>query len=190
MLSHPTPLPGVLILEPRRFGDDRGWFSETFNQARMAELGCDTVFVQDNHSFSARRGTLRGLHYQAPPHAQAKLVRCTAGAIWDVAVDFRTGSPTFGKWTAAELTSANGLQLLIPAGFLHGFVTLSDTTEVQYKCSDFYAPESDGAVAWNDPQLAIDWPLNGQDPVLSDKDRAARPLSAVQSPFMWTGAQA
>ena len=180
----PTELPEVLLIEPARHGDARGWFSETWNAAKMREAGIAVEFVQDNHSFSAARGTLRGLHYQAPPHAQDKLVRCTAGAILDVAVDFRRGSPRFGQWVSRELTAANGAQLLVPKGFLHGFVTLSENCEVQYKCSDYYAPDSDGAVAWDDPDLAIDWgalPPGG--PQLSTKDAAAPRLAEVESPF-------
>ena len=182
-----TRLPGVMILTPRRFGDDRGWFCETWNAARMAEAGFDLAFVQDNHSMSAAAGTLRGLHYQAPPHAQDKLVRCSRGAIWDVAVDFRRGSPTFGQWVGVELSAANGRQLLVPKGFLHGFVTRTPDAEVQYKCTDTYAPECDGAIRWDDPDLAIDWGLNGQMPILSDKDRAAPLWRDVLSPFNHEG---
>lgn len=182
-----TSLAGVLVLAPRRFGDDRGWFTETWNAGRMAEAGLDLGFVQDNHSFSAAVGTLRGLHYQRPPRAQDKLVRCSRGAILDVAVDFRAGSPTFGRWVGVELTAANGLQLLVPKGFLHGFVTRLPDTEVQYKCTDTYAPDCDGAVAWDDPDIGIDWGLTGA-PVLSAKDAAAPRLSAVQSPFVFGGA--
>ena len=177
----PTDLPGVLVLEPRRFGDDRGFFCEVYNRARLAEHGITTEFVQDNQSLSARAGTLRGLHYQAPPHAQAKLVRCGRGRIFDVAVDFRAGSATFGRWTGMELSAANGHQLLIPEGFLHGFVTLEDDCELLYKCSDHYAPDCDGAVRWDDPDIGIDWGL--RDPVLSDKDAAAPFLREVESPF-------
>ncbi|MFN4156377.1 MAG: dTDP-4-dehydrorhamnose 3,5-epimerase [Paracoccaceae bacterium] len=176
-----TPLPGVLLLTPRRFGDARGWFSESWNAERMAAAGLDLAFVQDNHSFSAEPGTLRGLHFQKPPRAQDKLVRCTRGAIFDVAVDARRGSPTYGNWTGAELTAENGHQLLVPKGFLHGFVTLVADTEVQYKCTDGYAPDCDGAVLWN--SCGIDWPLPGTEPVLSDKDRAAQPFADFDSPF-------
>ncbi len=181
-----TRLPGVLILTPQRFGDDRGWFMETWNAPRASAAGLALDFVQDNHSLSAAPGTLRGLHYQRPPHAQDKLVRCTAGAILDVAVDVRRGSPSFGQWVAEELTPQNGRQLLVPKGFLHGFVTRLPGTEVQYKCSDIYAPDCDGAVAWDDPDLAIDWGVSG--PVLSAKDRAAPRLADWQSPFVWEGA--
>lgn len=177
-----TPLPGAVLLIPRRLGDDRGWFSEVWNARTLREAGIDVDFVQDNHSCSRPRGTLRGLHYQAPPHAQAKLVRCSAGAVWDVAVDVRRGSPTYGRWHGAELSALNGAQYFIPAGFLHGFVTLTDDAEVQYKCSDYYAPDADGAVRWDSPALAIGWPLDG-DPVLSGKDAAAPDFADWDSPF-------
>lgn len=185
MQTEPTALPEVILLTPPRFGDARGWFSETFNAARMSAAGLDMAWVQDNHSFSAAQGTLRGLHYQAPPRAQDKLVRCSRGAILDVAVDFRAGSPRFGKWVAVELSASNGRQLLIPKGFLHGFVTLTQDTEVQYKCSDFYSPEHDGAVRWDDPGIGIDWGVAA--PVLSDKDRAAPLLKDAPRPFTWEG---
>jgi dTDP-4-dehydrorhamnose 3,5-epimerase len=178
-----TELPDVVILTPARFGDARGWFSETFNAARFAGAGLAIDWVQDNHSMSAAAGTVRGLHYQRPPHAQDKLVRCTRGAIWDVAVDVRAGSPHYGRWVGVDLTPQNGRQLLVPKGFLHGFVTRLPETEVQYKCSDVYAPECDGAVRWNDPDLAIDWGVS--DPVLSAKDQAAPLLADRQSPFKW-----
>lgn len=177
-----TALPGVLVLTPQRFGDARGWFCETWNRDRMAGAGLDFGFVQDNHSMSAQVGTLRGLHYQAPPHAQDKLVRCTAGLILDVAVDFRAGSATFGRWVGVDLSPENGKQLLVPKGFLHGFVTRAANTEVQYKCSDVYAPECDGAICWNDPDIGIDWGLSAP-PVLSAKDAAAPRLRDVVSPF-------
>jgi len=177
-----TALPGVLVLTPQRFGDERGWFCETWNRDRMAGAGLDFGFVQDNHSRSAQIGTLRGLHYQAPPHAQDKLVRCTAGLIFDVAVDFRGGSATFGRWVGVDLSPENGKQLLVPKGFLHGFVTRTANTEVQYKCTDVYAPECDGAICWNDPDIGIDWGLSAP-PVLSAKDAAAPLLRDVVSPF-------
>lgn len=175
-----TPLDGLKILTPARFGDDRGFFSESWNSKRMAEAGLIYDFVQDNHSLSARRGTLRGLHYQSPPDAQAKLVRCGRGRLWDVAVDARAGSPTYGQWFGLELSFENGKQLMIPAGFLHGFVTLTDDVEIIYKCTDFYAPQSDGAVRWD--SCGIDWPLEG-DPILSDKDAGAQTFAAFNSPF-------
>lgn len=175
-----TSLPGVVILTPVRHGDARGFFSESWNRQRMIEAGLDIDFVQDNHSLSARVGTIRGLHYQAPPHAQAKLVRCGKGKLFDVAVDIRKGSPTYGQWTGVELSFENGRQLLIPAGFLHGFVTLEPDTEIVYKCSDYYAPECDGGVLWS--SCGIDWPFTGE-PLLSDKDRKAAPLADFTSPF-------
>jgi len=181
MQIEPTALPDVLILTPRRFGDARGWFTETWNAKAMAEAGLDLPFVQDNHSFSAAKGTLRGLHYQSPPRAQDKLVRCTRGAILDIAVDIRAGSPTYGQWVGVELTPDNGRQLFVPKGFLHGFVTLTSDTEVQYKCSDLYAPENDGAVRWDDPALGIDWGTTT--PILSDKDARAPLLAEIGTPF-------
>lgn len=177
-----TALPGVVLLTPRRFGDDRGWFSETWNKRTLAEAGLDVDFVQDNHSMSAPVGTLRGLHYQAPPHAQDKLVRCTRGIIFDVAVDARAGSPTYGHWVGYELSAENGAQLYVPKGFLHGFVTRSEGAEVQYKCTDYYAPDADGGVRWD--SLDIDWGLGGP-PVLSDKDRTAPAFDNWTSPFEW-----
>ena len=185
-----TPLSGLKILTPQRFGDARGFFSESWNAQRMAQAGLDYTFVQDNHSLSARRGTLRGLHFQSPPHAQAKLVRCGRGRLWDVAVDVRVGSPTYGQWFGLELSFENGRQLMIPAGFLHGFVTLSDDVEIVYKCTDVYAPDCDGAVAWDScgidwPSEAFDGPPDGGAPLLSDKDAAAQSLDAFQSPFTW-----
>ncbi|MEM7731623.1 MAG: dTDP-4-dehydrorhamnose 3,5-epimerase [Pseudomonadota bacterium] len=175
-------LPGVLILTPARFGDARGFFSESWNRQRMEEHGIDLDFVQDNHSVSAEVGTLRGLHYQSPPHAQDKLVRCGQGCIFDVAVDIRVGSPTFGQWTGVELSAENGKQLLVPKGFLHGFVTRAPDTEVLYKCTDYYAPQSDGGVHWD--SCGVDWGLTGA-PVLSDKDQNAVPFAAFESPFVF-----
>jgi len=182
-----TPLPGVVVLTPARFGDSRGFFSESWNRRRMAEAGLDIDFVQDNHSLSARPGTVRGLHYQSPPHAQAKLVRCGHGRLLDVVVDVRRGSPTFGHWFGVELSFGNGRQVLVPEGFLHGFVTREPDTEIIYKCSDYYAPACDGAVRFDDPDIGIDWGLEGADPILSDKDAAAPAFAAFDSPFAWEG---
>lgn len=182
-----TDLPGVLILTPRRFADARGFFSESWNQRVMEEAGIEITFVQDNHSLSRDVGTVRGLHFQSPPHAQAKLVRCGRGALYDVAVDVRRGSPSYGEWVGVELSADNGRQLLIPAGFLHGFVTRGPDTEVIYKCSDFYAPECDGAVRFDDPDLGIDWGIEASAAVLSDKDRAAQSFAAFDTPFVWEG---
>ncbi len=181
-----TALPGVLLLEPRRFGDARGFFSESWNRKRLTEHGIDVDFVQDNHSLSAHQGTVRGLHFQSPPHAQAKLVRCGRGRFFDVVVDFRTGSPTFGKWVGYDLSFENGRQLFIPAGFLHGFVTREPDTEIIYKCSDYYAADYDMAVRFNDPDLGIDWQLDTA-PILSDKDAAAPLMRELDSPFKWEG---
>ncbi len=189
----PTGLSGVVVVVPTRHGDHRGFFSETWNRSRLAAAGLDIDFVQDNQSLSAATGTLRGLHFQAPPHAQDKLVRCGRGRLWDVAVDIRRGSPTFGRWHGEELSAENGRQLLVPAGFLHGFVTLEPETEILYKCSDVYAPDCDGAVRWDDPDLAIAWPAeacaNGA-PILSAKDAAAPLMRDFVSPFTWGPATA
>lgn len=179
-----TALPGVVILTPARFGDARGFFSESWSRKRLADAGIDIDFVQDNHSVSARAGTLRGLHFQSPPHAQAKLVRCGRGALWDVAVDIRAGSPSYGQWVGVDLSAENGRQLLIPAGFLHGFVTRAPDTEIVYKCSDYYAPDCDGSVAWD--SVGIDWGLT-EAPVLSAKDAAAVPLADFKTPFAYEG---
>ena len=177
-----TPFSGLAVITPRRFGDHRGWFSESWNARAQAEAGIAIDWVQDNHSFSAEKGTLRGLHYQTPPFAQDKLVRCTRGVIWDVAVDFRKDSPTFLQHFGIELSADNGAQLLVPAGFLHGFVTLQAQCEVQYKCSAPYAPDCDAAIRWDDPAVGIEWPLDGA-PHLSDKDAAAPLIADVTSPF-------
>jgi len=178
-------IPQRLI--PTRFGDARGWFTESYNRRKLADQGISDEFVQDNHSHSAVRGTLRGIHFQTPPHAQAKIVRCIAGAIWDVAVDLRHGSPTFGQWVAAELTAAGGEQLYIPVGFGHGFVTLTDNAEVAYKASDYYAPECDAGLAWDCSAMAIAWPASRASLVLSDKDRTLPGLSEWTSPFAYDG---
>ena len=177
-----TPLEDVFVITPRRFGDDRGFFSESWNRLTLEKEGLNLPdFVQDNHSMSRVPGTVRGLHYQSPPHAQGKLVRCGRGSLFDVAVDVRKGSPTFGQWFGETLSFDNGMQLWIPAGFLHGFVTLESDTEIIYKCTDRYAPECDGSVRWD--SVGIDWPLGGNEPVLSDKDRDAIAFAEFESPF-------
>ena len=183
-----TKLDGVLILTPARFEDPRGFFSESWNRKRMSDAGIHIDWVQDNHSLSKTPNTLRGLHFQAPPHAQAKLVRCGQGALFDVAVDVRRGSPTYGEWVGVDLTEQNGRQLLIPTGFLHGFVTREPDTEVIYKCSDYYAPECDGAVQFD--SLDIDWGITSGAPKLSDKDATAQSFSDFDSPFTYEGPQA
>jgi dTDP-4-dehydrorhamnose 3,5-epimerase len=177
-----TALPGVKILRPKRFEDERGWFSETFSVNALAEGGISTPFIQDNQSLSRRPGTVRGLHFQTPPFAQAKLVRVLAGAILDVAVDLRRNSPTRGRHVAVELSAANGLQLLVPEGFAHGFVTREPDTIVFYKVSAPYAPAHDAGVRWDDPDLAVGWDLGGLEPVLSAKDKALPYLRAMPDP--------
>lgn len=184
-----TSLEGVLVLTPQRFGDQRGFFSESWNKNLMAQNGIVLDFVQDNHSLSAAKGTVRGLHFQTPPHAQAKLVRCGQGALLDVAVDIRQGSPSFGKWFATELSAENGRQLLVPAGFAHGFVTLTDNTEIVYKCSDYYAPDCDRAIAHDDHAIGVNWGVSRAKRILSDKDANAPTLAAQSTPFIWEAAQ-
>ncbi|MCR9073342.1 MAG: dTDP-4-dehydrorhamnose 3,5-epimerase [Alphaproteobacteria bacterium] len=163
-------IPDVKILTPQRFGDARGFFSETYSKATFAEHGLDLAFVQDNHSMSQAVGVLRGLHFQTPPFAQDKLVRVVKGRIFDVAVDIRHGSTTFGEWVGAEISADAWNQILVPVGFAHGFVTLEPDTEVIYKVTAPYAPDHDQGIAWNDPAIGIDWPLNGIEPTLSGKD--------------------
>lgn len=178
------PISGVALIVPRKFGDDRGFFMETFREVFMSDVSQEPVsFVQDNQSYSKYKGTVRGLHYQTAPHAQAKLVRCVRGAIIDVAVDVRTGSPTYGQHVAVELSAENAHQLLVPTGFLHGFATLMDDTEVCYKCSDYYSKECDGGVLWNDPDLGIDWKIDPSEARLSDKDKIAPRLKDIEAPF-------
>lgn len=177
----------VKLIHTRRFGDDRGWFAETYHQPRWAEQGVAEAFVQDNHSFSRHSGTIRGIHFQTPPHAQAKLVRCSRGRILDYAVDLRAGSPTYGRHVAAELSADNGDQLYIPIGFGHAFVTLEPDTEVQYKVSDIYAPDTDGGIRWDCPTIGIEWPLPATGAVLSAKDEALPRLVDWISPFAYDG---
>ncbi|MBX9710867.1 MAG: dTDP-4-dehydrorhamnose 3,5-epimerase [Xanthobacteraceae bacterium] len=177
------PILDVLLVTPAKHGDQRGFFSEVFRADSFLKNGIAAPFVQDNHVFSAQRGVLRGLHFQSPPHAQGKLVRCVRGAILDVAVDIRAGSPTFGHHVAVELSAANWRQLWIPPGFAHGYMTLEDNCEVIYKVTDYYAPESDRGIAWDDPSLGIDWRLPHSDIVLSDKDRKHARLADIDPVF-------
>lgn len=175
-------IDGLLLIEPTRIGDARGFFSETFRADRFEAAAGPIRFVQDNHSLSAARGTIRGLHYQKAPRAQGKLIRVTRGAILDVAVDIRQGSPTFGRHVAVELSADNWRQLWVPAGFLHGFCTLVENTEVIYKVTDYYSREHDAGVRWNDPEIGVDWPVTEAEAHLSDKDKVA-PLLREIEPF-------
>ncbi len=184
----PMKIADVLRLEPRRFADDRGWFMESWRERGFQDAVSQPItFVQDNHSFSAHANTVRGLHYQTPPFAQGKLVRCTRGSIIDVAVDFRPKSKTFGQWVSAMLSAENGHMLWVPEGFLHGFSTLEDDCDVQYKCTNYYNGDCDANIAWDDPKLGIDWGLShGFEPskaVLSAKDANAPVFSDINSPF-------
>ena len=175
----PTAIPDVLIIEPKVFGDERGFFFESFNAAAFAQAtGFDVAFVQDNHSKSAKN-VLRGLHYQLPPKAQGKLVRVVQGEVFDVAVDLRKGSKTFGHWVGRILSAENKQQLWIPPGLAHGFLTLSNSAEFLYKTTDYYSPEHERSLLWNDPALAIDWPLDGP-PILAAKDAAAKPFAEAE----------
>ncbi len=174
----PTAIPDVLLIEPRVFGDARGFFFESFNQKSFAEAtGVNLPFVQDNHSKSVK-GVLRGLHYQVEPHAQGKLVRVTQGAVFDIAVDLRKDAKTFGQWVGMTLSAENKQQLWIPPGFAHGFLVLSDTAEFLYKTTDYYAPQAERSLRWDDPTLAIAWPLEGE-PILADKDRQGHMFSEL-----------
>lgn len=163
-----TNVEDVIIIEPKVFGDHRGWFTETYSKEKFKEHGVEIDFIQDNHSFSAQKGTLRGLHFQLNPKAQTKLVRCTKGKVLDVAVDLREGSPTYKKWIAVELTEENKKQLLIPKGFAHGFLTLTNDVEVQYKVDEYYSPENDRSIRYDDPEIGVAWGI--EDPILSEKD--------------------
>ena len=176
-------LDGLLEIRPERFADKRGFFSETWSAATWRGAGIVTSFVQDNHSLSRPRGTLRGLHFQSPPAAQIKLVRVTRGSAFDVAVDLRRGSPTYRQWVGVILSAAEWNQLLIPEGFAHGFVTLEPSTEVQYKASAAYSPDHDRAIRFDDPQLAIDWPIPADQLILSDRDRTAPSLAQLETGF-------
>jgi dTDP-4-dehydrorhamnose 3,5-epimerase len=178
-----TDLLDVYILEPKVFGDSRGWFMESWNQRTMEQAGLFYHFVQDNQSFSARKGTLRGLHFQKGEDSQAKLVRCARGAVFDVAVDLRKGSPTYQKWTGVVLSAENKRQFLIPRGFAHGFLTLIDNVEFLYKADRFYAPEADRSIRWNDPEIGVDWGI--ADPILSEKDRKAPFFADCDADFQY-----
>ncbi len=178
----------VRLIVPRRHGDSRGWFTEVYSEPAFSALGIECRFVQDNHSLSVAPFTLRGLHFQTPPRGQDKLVRCIRGRIFDVAVDVRKGSPTYGHWVGAELSAENGHQLFIPIGFAHGFLTLEQDCEISYKCSDTYAPAQDSGLRWDDPAIGIDWPLpDGQSPELSLKDNLQPLLRDFESPFSYDG---
>ncbi|NLS08121.1 dTDP-4-dehydrorhamnose 3,5-epimerase [Rhizobium sp. P32RR-XVIII] len=181
-----TAIEGVVAITPPRFGDHRGYFSEVFKDAWFRENVADVTFIQDNESLSAQPGTVRGLHFQTPPFAQGKLVRCLAGRIMDVAVDIRTGSPSFGKWISWELSPENGAQLWVPAGFAHGFATLEPNSVISYKVTAPYSPQHDRGVAWNDPAIGIRWPVDEKDIVLSDKDRSLPRLADVPSHFSYS----
>ncbi len=176
-------IPDVVLVTPKRFGDARGYFSETFRASLFEEEGVTGPFVQDKHAYSADAGVLRGLHFQKPPMAQAKLVRCTRGAILDVAVDIRKSSPTYGRHVTAELTAETGAQLYVPVGFAHGYLTLTPNCEVEYKVTAYYAPETEGGLAWDDKDIGIDWPLPDGAPALSQKDTVLPGLAGFDTPF-------
>lgn len=179
-----THLNGIIIVEPTVYGDHRGWFMETYSKIRFKDAGINLTFIQDNQSFSSIKGTLRGLHYQMNPKAQTKLVRCTKGSIYDVAVDIRKGSSTYGKWVGIELTAENKKQLLIPKGYAHGFMTLTDDVEVQYKVDELYSPACDRGIIWSDPEIGIEWPIEIV-PVLSEKDEKAPLLKDAENNFIY-----
>jgi len=182
----PLAIPEVLLITPTRHGDERGWFSETFRQSALDEFGFQGgAFVQDNHARSTRRGVLRGLHFQRPPFAQDKLVCCLKGAMFDVAVDLRQGAPTYGRWVGETLSAENGRQLLIPKGFAHGYCTLTEDCEVTYKVTAYYAPQAEGTLRWNDPTVAVDWPLAEADVFVNNRDASARLLGETSSPFIY-----
>lgn len=183
MLIERGPIDGVLILRPKKFGDARGFFSETFRQSALIDAGLDAPWVQDNHSFSAAKGVLRGLHFQKPPKAQGKLLRVVQGAIFDVMVDIRKSSPTYGQYFGIELSRENWVQAFIPPGFAHGFCTTEENTEVIYKVTSEYSPQDEGGLAWDDPQLAIPWPVAHEMVTLSERDKKWPPLSQFVSPF-------
>lgn len=188
MHAEELALPGVILFTPKRFGDDRGFFSETFNLRTFETYVPGVNFVQDNHSLSRDVGVVRGLHFQTPPHAQGKLVRVTKGRVFDVAVDIRVGSPTYGQHVAIELSAENWQQLWIPPGFAHAFCTVEPDTEFCYKVTEYYAPDNDAGIAFDDPDLGIDWPVDTKKAILSDKDRKLPRLKDYASPFRFEGA--
>ncbi|MCA3695832.1 dTDP-4-dehydrorhamnose 3,5-epimerase [Aquidulcibacter sp.] len=187
MKIEPTSLNGPAVIMPTRFGDHRGFFSQTFVAQTLYDAGIADQWMQDNHSFSAERGVVRGLHWQSPPFAQAKLVRVTRGTIYDVIVDIRRGSPTYGQHIGVELSAENWQQLYVPIGFAHGFCTLTDETEVVYKVSAGYAPAHEGGLFWADPDLQIEWPVTKEQAILSERDLKWDSFSLLDSPFQWTG---
>ena len=182
-----TSIAGVLLLKPQYFHDARGYFVETYSARAALDAGLVAEFVQDNQALSLRRGTVRALHFQVPPKAQAKLVRALRGSIYDVAVDLRVGSPSFGKWTGATLTAQGGEQIFVPRGFAHGYCTLEDDTEVAYKVDDYYAPECERGLAWDDPTIAVGWPVLPADALLSERDRKLPRFADFASPFRYDG---
>lgn len=189
MQAEASNIPGVLVLKPRYFHDARGYFVETYNARAAREAGVTADFVQDNQALSRQRGTVRALHFQVPPKAQAKLVRVLRGSIYDVAVDLRAGSPSYGKWIAVTLTGQGGEQIFVPRGFAHGYCTLADDTEVAYKVDDYYAPECEQGLIWDDATLGIDWPVSRADAVLSEKDRKLPHFADFASPFRYDGSR-
>jgi dTDP-4-dehydrorhamnose 3,5-epimerase len=184
-----TAIEGIIAITPPRFGDHRGYFSEVFKDAWFRENVADVTFIQDNESLSAQTGTVRGLHFQIPPFAQGKLVRCLAGRIMDVVVDIREGSPSFGKWLSQELSSENGMQLWVPAGFAHGFATIEPNSVISYKVTAPYSPQHDRGIAWNDPAIGIRWPFDERDMVSSDKDKTLPRLTDLPSHFSYSTQQ-
>ncbi|WP_209015412.1 dTDP-4-dehydrorhamnose 3,5-epimerase [Roseibium limicola] len=183
----PLGLDGVIEILPKKFGDDRGFFSETYNAKAFEEVGINLGFVQDNHSFSAQQGVLRGLHFQTPPFAQDKLVRVTRGSVFDVIVDIRKGSPTFAQWIGVEISAKKWNQVLVPKGFAHGFVTLEPDTEFLYKVSNYYSKECDRSIRFDDPAIGVEWPVDTADAILSDKDRTAALLTETDTGFVYEG---
>lgn len=188
MNLEPCCIPDVILITPRKLGDNRGYFMETFRDDRFRAVAGEYAFAQDNQSLSAQGGTIRGLHFQLEPRAQGKLVRCIRGALFDVAVDIRKGSPTYGRHVAVELTAENACQLWVPPGFAHGFCTLAPDTEISYKVTDYYSPDHDRGLRWNDPALGIDWPVSEEDAVLSGKDRVQPLLADLEASFVFVGA--